>query len=636
MNARKGFSLVEMAIVLVIVGLLLGLGTALIGPLTERAQLSQTRDITRTAYESLLGFVASNKRLPATLAELGISSTDPYGRQLVYQRPDALTVTGVNICTTSAPFLTINDSSSGALQARNNVAFLLFSEGRNRANNTGAASPYTINVPGANDYDDVVLFADIDRLRNQICTSFRVTTEALPLGTEEVAYPASTLEATDGTLPYNWSVTAGALPPGLTLAAGGAISGTATSDGSYNFTVQARDSDALNRMAAKSLSITINPNKPRVTTDLLAYGIVGQAFPATTLGATGGLAPYSWSLAAGSSLPTGLSMNAAGVISGTPTAAGTFSFTITVRDSRARTAGKTLSLAINPSGGSTSSCATFSLNPTAGSSFSATVGASFSRTITVGGGQAPYSSTQCAPASCNGLTLSCNATGATISGTPNSAGTCTFNLSWQDSCTTPGAQTVGGAYVVAISAPPCTPFSGWNSSLPTATNCSAYTGSASVFGGVSPLTWTRTGGQLPTGLSFCTANTSGTCNIVGTTLAMPGTYSFSAQVSDSCTSGAQSTNSAFFITVTDNCTSGTVSLRNSTGQRRWYKRNNGACTQWNNNNNLTVGLVDAITVFTDSSCSVQCASTNYCNQKSFDSDQDCQTRLNWPCDFADR
>ena len=52
-----------------------------------------------------------------------------------------------------------------------------------------------------------------------------VTTTGLPVGTVGVPY-ASSLDATGGLAPYSWSVTAGALPPGLQLTPGGAISGT--------------------------------------------------------------------------------------------------------------------------------------------------------------------------------------------------------------------------------------------------------------------------------------------------------------------------------------------------------------------------------------------------------------------------
>ena len=76
----------------------------------------------------------------------------------------------------------------------------------------------------------------------------QVTTTALPNGTNGVAY-SQQLSAIDGQPPYSWSLISGALPPGLTLATNGVISGTPTTNGTFNFTVQGdgrivRDGDA--------------------------------------------------------------------------------------------------------------------------------------------------------------------------------------------------------------------------------------------------------------------------------------------------------------------------------------------------------------------------------------------------------
>jgi large repetitive protein len=62
-------------------------------------------------------------------------------------------------------------------------------------------------------------------------------TQSLPGAQIGVAYSA-TLQATGGVPPYTWSIIAGALPPGLTMDSNGNITGTPTTIGTYNFTVQ--------------------------------------------------------------------------------------------------------------------------------------------------------------------------------------------------------------------------------------------------------------------------------------------------------------------------------------------------------------------------------------------------------------
>jgi hypothetical protein len=86
-----------------------------------------------------------------------------------------------------------------------------------------------------------------------------------------------------------------------------------------------------------------------VTTASLPAGTAGSAYSAS-LAAVNGTGPYTWSLAGGSALPSGLTLSPAGVISGAPAVGGTFSFTVLVSDSTspALTAPQTLSLTINP------------------------------------------------------------------------------------------------------------------------------------------------------------------------------------------------------------------------------------------------------------------------------------------------
>jgi hypothetical protein len=94
-----------------------------------------------------------------------------------------------------------------------------------------------------------------------------ITTTTLTGGTVSVAYSA-TLAATGGAPPYTWSLTTGSLPAGLTLNANGSITGTPTTAGTSNFTVQVSDSAPTAATASKSLAITV------------AQGVINTGFKA--------------------------------------------------------------------------------------------------------------------------------------------------------------------------------------------------------------------------------------------------------------------------------------------------------------------------------------------------------------------
>jgi len=83
-----------------------------------------------------------------------------------------------------------------------------------------------------------------------------VSTTSLPNGAQSVAYSQS-LAAVGGTAPYSWSLLSGTLPSGLTLSAGGQISGTPTTLGTSNFTMQVTDSSVPAQTATQALSITV-------------------------------------------------------------------------------------------------------------------------------------------------------------------------------------------------------------------------------------------------------------------------------------------------------------------------------------------------------------------------------------------
>lgn len=149
-----------------------------------------------------------------------------------------------------------------------------------------------------------------------------ITTTSLPAGTVGAAYSAA-LQATGGKAPYSWALKSGSLPTGLKLNSSGSITGTpqsAQTAGPLVFAV----TDANKKSASSgNLNLKVNPEAgPVVVTTSLPAGSVGAAY-ATNLQASGGTAPYVWSIESGS-LPAGLSLSASGAISGTPTASGDF------------------------------------------------------------------------------------------------------------------------------------------------------------------------------------------------------------------------------------------------------------------------------------------------------------------------
>src|SRR6185436_408580 len=118
-----------------------------------------------------------------------------------------------------------------------------------------------------------------------------------------------------------------------------------TTAGTSAFTVHVADSAATPATATKDLTIITAFPMNITTSSPLPDGAVGVAY-SQTLAVTGGTSPYTWSVSAGA-LPSGLNLNGAGVVSGTPTVSGTFSFTARVLDSGGLSAQSALSLSVN-------------------------------------------------------------------------------------------------------------------------------------------------------------------------------------------------------------------------------------------------------------------------------------------------
>ncbi len=272
-----------------------------------------------------------------------------------------------------------------------------------------------------------------------------ITTTSLPTGTVNQPY-ATTLGASGGITPYTWSVNP-ALPANLQLdPATGAITGTPTAQDATTYTFTLLDSSAPNQTIQKPLLLTINsaPVPPTITTSSLPSGTVNQIYPPnTTLQATGGVPPYTWSV--NPPLPNGLQLNllSPGSISGTPLPGtnGTATYTFTVFDSSVPfnlTNNKQLSLTIN--------LTVPTLVFTTTTLPNGKVGTPYSQTLVASGGTPPYtwSVSTALP-----TPFQLNSSTGTITGTPTATATITRTYTVRDS-TLPTNRTASRSLTIRV------------------------------------------------------------------------------------------------------------------------------------------------------------------------------------------
>jgi prepilin-type N-terminal cleavage/methylation domain-containing protein len=289
----SGFTLIELSIVLVIVGMLIGLGANMIGPLTNYAKVRKTHEIMDADIQAVISWASSNTRLPLLTefrTSVASNQNDGWGQPFAFIADFDLTATATKnaICGRNSTFLNISTIDPKVMVR--NVAFALLSHADNTgfssklnaslitsASSTAAGALQTISATGPN--ADLIRWVTLDELRSKIgCqgAQLKIVNNELPFGNYSAPYSA-TIVPDGGTGSFEWRIKKGVtatMPIGMLLQ--GAmltfantsttswvpadtlnISGAPHPQGSYNFTVTVRDSNA--NSASKIFVLTINP-----------------------------------------------------------------------------------------------------------------------------------------------------------------------------------------------------------------------------------------------------------------------------------------------------------------------------------------------------------------------------------------
>jgi len=317
-------------------------------------------------------------------------------------------------------------------------------------------------------------------------------------GTLGAAYADAIAPASAGTAPYAYAVTAGALPGGLTLnASTGAITGTPSALGTFNFDITATDSSTGTGpyTATQSYAITVIDVPPVANNSSLtvAYDAAATNVPLNITGGT----PTSLTLGA---LPAN---GAAGVSGATifyqPNAgyAGPDSFTYTAANSGGTSAPATVTITVQDP----------VITITNGGSLSGTVSVAYTETFTFNGGAQPWSAYQVTNLPAGVSITGTSANTVTISGIPTAAGTFNLNVSGTDSSTGNGPYSVGQAFTLIVAAPTLTLAPAPTTFTPT--YAAPFSQTFGAAGGIGPYAYSVTG-TLPTGLTLSGDTVSGT------------------------------------------------------------------------------------------------------------------------------
>jgi hypothetical protein len=348
-------------------------------------------------------------------------------------------------------------------------------------------------------------------------TALTITTASpLPRAIQGQPYSIA-LKASGGTAPYSWSTQLLGIA-GMTLAADGTLSGAPTQALTFipAFTV----TDSNGHTASKSIELDVYA--PLVFTTAASLPDLNIALPAGLyISASGGSQPYTFSLAQGSSMPAGLTFtngNAVGLIQGTPTVPGKYSFTVQVTDSFSPPFQISQTFTMNVLNGVVVPNSNLP---------DAVQNIPYSEQIHVAGGTPPYRFVLFPNASTPaGLTL--NTSTGVVSGTPTTSSqyTDTMYMTITDSAPTPASVQ---AYI-SLNVQPS--LSIQTTTLPDSARGLNYGGQISIVGGRAPYKLQVSSGALPDGLTLVPSAYNPTFNVTGVSTT-DGLFKFSVQVTDS-------------------------------------------------------------------------------------------------------
>jgi prepilin-type N-terminal cleavage/methylation domain-containing protein len=197
--SSRGVTIVELAVVLVILGILVGLGANLMSSLTKRAKTIEARDTVNASIDALTGYAVTNSRVPTLAQFSGVVRTpnDAWGNPLQYIFDNNLATSICDRTTTNVTVRVCSNAACSIFTAVNNVAFIVLSGGGNYNNQTAGGqailaattvSTYqaglTVDIyagdflRATDEYDDVIKWVTLPELQTKLscgrCSAYEV------------------------------------------------------------------------------------------------------------------------------------------------------------------------------------------------------------------------------------------------------------------------------------------------------------------------------------------------------------------------------------------------------------------------------------------------------------------------------